>query len=59
LSVFLCARSGVKFFRDFFRALGTRLSVRIHSASRVRQNPTPRTIEQSFHFHSLSAGSPV
>jgi hypothetical protein len=32
-------------------------SVRIHSASRVRQNPTPRTIEQLFHFHSLSAGS--
>jgi hypothetical protein len=29
------------------------LSVRVHSASRVCQNPTPRTIEQLFHLLSF------
>ena len=36
-----------------FKAARRLLPVRLHSASRVRQNPTPRTIEQLFHLLSF------
>jgi hypothetical protein len=36
-----------------FKAARRLIPVRLHGASRVRQNPTPRTIEQLFHLLSF------
>lgn len=47
---------GFEFLGRVFRAARTRLPVRLHSALAVCQDTPRRSAEQSFHFHSLSAG---
>lgn len=56
-SVLPAFRLRFEFLGRIFRAVRTRLPVRIHSASRVCQDLPRRSVEQWFQSHSLSAAS--